>query len=268
MTNLLRSLGVGLAAASITLTVGIGTARAAASDEYVALGDSFASGNGAGNPDLNYWCQRSSDAYAPIIAAERPGTTLKFEACGGATTTDVLASQQSAVTSSTDYVTLSIGGNDVGFLDLILSCWGNYDEAGCLQAADEMTARIRTELPAKLDSTHAALKVRAPRATMMQVGYPRFFGPSISCAQADGISSAERTALNGVADTLDEVIGDRSRANGFTYLSAIGQFTGHELCTATPYLNGKWAWSAFDVYHPTKAGYRSGYAPLVRSIMG
>lgn len=267
MKHLFRTLGVACAAASLTLTLSTGPAHAA-SDEYVALGDSFAAGNGAGNPDLDYFCSRSSDAYAPIIAAERPGTTLKFAACGGATTADVLNQQQSSVTSATDYVTLSIGGNDVGFLNLILSCWNTYDEAGCLQEASAMNTRIQNELPAKLNATHAALKARAPQATMMQVGYPRFFGSSISCAQAHGMSNAERTALNGVADNLDRVIGERSRANGFVYLSAIGRFAGHELCTTTPYINGKWAWSAVDIYHPTKAGYRSGYAPLVRSIMG
>lgn len=271
MPRTVRSTTAALVAGSTALALTLipwGTASSTELDEYVAMGDSYASGNGTGNPDLDYDCYRSSDAYGPLIEGERAGTDLVFVACGGATTADVLADQQYAVTSATDTITLSIGGNDVGFVDLILSCWGHFDESACLDTANKVNKRIETELPAKLDDTHAALKDRAPGAQIVQVGYPRAFGTDISCAQADGITRKERDALNGVSDNLDATISERAAANGIAYIGVIDAFTGHDVCADDPWLVGKYAWDTRDVYHPTKSGHRDGFRPLVRGVIG
>lgn len=119
-----------------------------------------------------------------------------------------------------------------------------------------------------LDDMHAAVTAAAPNALVMQLGYGRPFGEDLSCAQADGITPTERDALNGVVDHLDSTIAERAAANGVTYLSAIEAFTGHGVCADDPWLVGKYAWDARDVYHPTKSGHRNGYAPLVRGVMG
>lgn len=246
-----------------------GTAGAAApSDEYVALGDSYSSGNGTGSANLSYGCYRSSNAYAPIIADQRRRTSLAFKACSGATTVDVVNNQISALSAGTDFVTFTAGGNDVGFVDLILSCWGNYDQSQCLATADEVNRKIDNDLPARLDSLHAAVGAAAPNALVMQLGYGRPFGANLGCAQANGITSAERTALNGVVDHLDSTIAERAAANGITYISVIGAFTGHDVCANDPWLVGKYAWDVRDVYHPTASGHRDGYVPLVRALMG
>ncbi len=246
-----------------------GTAGAAPpSDEYVALGDSYSSGNGTGSADLNYSCYRSSNAYAPVIAGQRRGTSLVFKACSGATTVDVVTNQVGALSAGTDYVTFTAGGNDVGFVDLILNCWGYYDQSQCLATADEVNRKIDDVLPARLDSLHAAVGAAAPNALVMQLGYGRPFGANLGCAQANGITSAERSALNGVVDHLDSTIAQRAAANGVTYISAIGAFTGHDVCANDPWLVGKYAWDVRDVYHPTSSGHRNGYVPLVRALMG
>ncbi|MCW8194735.1 SGNH/GDSL hydrolase family protein [Proteobacteria bacterium 005FR1] len=244
------------------------TALAGPSENYVALGDSFAAGNGTSNPDLDYNCFRSSDAYAPIIAVERPDTKLTFVACSGATSEDVINSQVDALSSRTDYVTVSMGGNDVGFSELISNCVGHFDEAKCLETAEEVNRRIDEELPAKLDAAYAAIKNAAEKAVIMHVGYPRFFGDNVWCWQADGTTENEAFALNGVADNLDRVIANRAGAAGVTHISVIQQFTGHDVCAWEPYLHGKDGLYLRDFYHPKKAGYRDGFAPLIRAIMG
>jgi hypothetical protein len=63
-------------------------------------------------------CQRSPDAYAPLIAAAR-GYSLTFVACSGATTAEVISSQLGALSPSTALVTITIGGNDTGFATVI-----------------------------------------------------------------------------------------------------------------------------------------------------
>lgn len=258
---------VGLLAAAILLPTL--AAAAGGTQEYVALGDSQASGNGTGNPNLNFFCYRSSDAYAPIVASQRVNTTLKFVACQRATTDNVISSQVQALGAGTSFVTMHIGGNDVGFANLIYNCANSWDEAKCLATVDQVNNNINTQLPAKLDKTYGAIKARVTRNTIiMHVGYPRFFGSNIACRQANGISRNEAYALNLLADNLDRVIGERAALAGVTHISVIQPFTGHDMCAAVPYVNGKFAPSAADIYHPTKAGYRNGYAPLIRAVIG
>lgn len=264
----LRSLLADLAALPLVVAaVAVPSAQAAEPDQYVALGDSYAAGNGTGWPDLSLSCYRSSLAYAPLIAKARPNTSLSFRACSGAKTGDVTGGQTAALSSSTDYVTLSIGGNDVGFVDLILSCVNSWDEILCRSTVAKVNTRIDTELPAKLDATYADIRGRAPGAKVMTVGYPKPFGTNLSCSQASGVNSREAALLNDVAAHLDSVIKARSAAAGFTFIDPVPSFTGHDVCAATPYVNGK-ATGLLDIYHPTRAGYRDGYAPLIRAVMG
>jgi lysophospholipase L1-like esterase len=257
---------LGLAA---VLAASVSPADAASPTEvYAALGDSAASGNGTRNPDLSWTCYRSSDAYGPIIEDERNHTDLVFPACQGAETGDILASQQYSVDADTDWITISIGGNDVGFSDLIFNCYADDDTDQCLQTVEEVNGRIENDLGDKLDDTYAALLGRAPKATIMAIGYPRFFGDDLSCADADGIVKEEAVALNGVADNLDAKIGERAAAAGIVHVSVVEQFTGHDVCADPAYVNGKAEWNMSDMYHPSPEGYRDGYMPLIRDIMG
>lgn len=262
----LRSLAAAAAAFALAL-VAAPAAGAAEPEEYVALGDSYAAGNGTGWPDLSLSCYRSSLAYAPLVAKARPNTSLRFRACSGAETRDVTGGQTAALSSGTDYVTVSVGGNDVGFVDLILSCINTWDEPICRSTVAKVEARIDSELPAKLDATYADIGSRAPGATVMVLGYPKPFGTNISCGQAGGVSSREAPLLNGVAARLNSVVKDRATTAGFTYLDPVPSFTGHDVCAATPYVWGKKA-GVLDIYHPTRAGYRDGFVPLIRAVMG
>ncbi|MGH3351882.1 MAG: SGNH/GDSL hydrolase family protein [Nocardioides sp.] len=268
LSRVITSSAAAIAAAGSLIAISTQSAGAAITEEYAALGDSFASGNGTRNPDINLGCYRSSEAYGPEIAAERASTTLVFPACGGAVTDDVINTQSKSLTAETDWVTVSIGGNDVGFAELLLNCGGSLDEPLCLAKADEVNQRIDTDLGPKLDTAYASIKQGAPNAGVISIGYPRFFGSDISCLDADGITPNEATALNGLADNLEAKVADRSRAAGIQHINPIQQFAGHDICSSTPYLNGKAELNAADAYHPSPEGYSNGFKPLIRKIMG
>jgi len=86
----------------------------------------------------------------------------------------------------------------------------------CSAAVDTSNARIRDELPAKLDQAYAAISAAAPNVREVVVlGYGRFFGPNLACPTAFGFTGAEATRLNGVADNLDAMISARVSAAGF-----------------------------------------------------
>ncbi|HEX6056845.1 MAG TPA: GDSL-type esterase/lipase family protein, partial [Intrasporangium sp.] len=94
----------------------------AAGGPYVALGDSYSSGTGTRtyiNDGTS--CYRSVYAY-PSLDAAQLGLSLTFRACSGAKVADVTNTQLSALTTSTAYVTISVGGNDAGFADVLTEC--------------------------------------------------------------------------------------------------------------------------------------------------
>ena len=234
-------------------------------DQYVALGDSYSSGVGTASYTLDSACKRSVYAYPYLLAQQRANTSLDFAACSGATTQDLLANQISHVTSSTTIVTLTIGGNDIGFADLIYQC----TLSDCSAPLDTTTASLSDgTLGAQLDAVYNGIKSRAAAgAKIIVLGYPHVFSTS-TCFGTLGISTTEEQKANALADALDSLIASRAAADGVTYQSAIGAFTGHAVCSSTPWLNGLNLANTGESYHPNRAGHSSAYLPLVRAITG
>ena len=114
----------------------------ASADDYVALGDSFSSGVGTNSYTLSSSCRRGVYAYPWLVAQQRPNTSLTFVACSGATTANVMSSQIQSVTAGTDIVTMTIGGNDIGFSNLIVQC----TLGSCSSALDNTRASLGTVL--------------------------------------------------------------------------------------------------------------------------
>src|SRR5829696_3715123 len=194
---------------------------AAGADRYVALGDSFSSGVGTGSYTLSSSCRRSVYAYPSLLAQQRPNTSLAFVACSGATTGDVLATQVQAVTPDTNIVTMTVGGNDIGFADLIVQC----TLGSCSTALDNTRASLRTVLAPRLDGAYTTVRSRALGASVVVLGYPRIFS-STSCFGTLGISATERAKANELADALDQLTAERAAAAGLRYVSAVPAFTG------------------------------------------
>jgi hypothetical protein len=68
---------------------------------------------------------------------------------------------------------------------------------------------------------------------------------------------------------LRDVTSARTAAAGanFRFKDAIPPFVGHAVCSSTEWLNGL-SNPVGESYHPNRTGHGSGYAPLVRSVMG
>src|ERR1019366_5525646 len=120
----------------------------------------------------NEECSRSPDAYGPKIAAAR-GYTLSFQACSGATTTEVNSKQLGTLSSTTSLVTITIGGNDAGFSNVIINCALYFFTCG--SAISEANSFIANKLPALLDTTYSDIRSRASAAHVVVLGYPHLF---------------------------------------------------------------------------------------------
>ncbi len=239
-------------------------AAARAADTYVALGDSYSSGTGT-RQYTDAGCQRSVYAYPSLIDQQRPDTDLVFAACSGATTSSVLSGQVSSLTSDTDIVTISVGGNDAGFSSVITQCALPWPWS-CTTDLNNAQAFIRTTLPGRLDAVYAEIARRAPSATVVVVGYPRLF-MGVDCNGGTFFSSDELTRMNQIADQLRDVTRARATAAGFAFADAIPAFTGHAVCSSSEWLNGL-SNPIGESYHPNRTGHSSGYLPLVRAIIG
>ncbi|WP_119729894.1 SGNH/GDSL hydrolase family protein [Thermomonospora amylolytica] len=266
--------------------------EAATWGQYVALGDSYSSGEGAygtaADLDPTNRCHRTSHAYYHDVARQfRFAGGTAFWACAGATTASVLKGksgeppQTGRVGPGTSLVTISVGGNDVGFSRVLAGCvvrlpWSRACREQGPEIAERMAA-LRYSLTTVLD----AVTERAPRARVIVLGYPRIFAER-SGAYADNISVGDQQWLNARARELNEVIrqvaADRDRQIAATegqgsveFIDAYHAFSGHEIGSPDPYVNGlKVNLSALSAepasFHPTKAGYQALARLFVQQI--
>jgi lysophospholipase L1-like esterase len=257
------------AAASEPLGPGGGNERSAKGPftfavNYAALGDSYSSGVGALPYDLDSACQRSSQSYPARWAAEHHPASFEFTACSGAKTADVLDAQISALQSSTDVVTITIGGNDAGFGPVMYTCTVAKSDRTCAAAVDAAEAFERTELPRRLARTYTAIRHAAPHARVIVLGYPRLFDLAPSCADPQAPDLTRRIKINHGADVLNDVIHQAaSQQSGFSFVDVRDRFSGHGVCSADPWINGPSVPSPVGPYHPNTGGYRDGYLPAL-----
>lgn len=244
--------------ASIAVLTGASPATAERPLSYVALGDSYSSGVGAGSYDpASGICQRSTKAYPALWTAANYPSSFNFMACSGAVTNDVIKKQLGPLSKATALVSISIGGNDAGFADAMTTCVLLPDST-CLSRIEVARNFIDKELPAKLDRTYSAIQTRAPNAHVVVVGYPRLYKLGGSCSV--GLSETKRRAINGASDELSMVLAKRAANAGFTYADVSGAFAGHEICSGTPWLHSLTI-PVTSSYHPTATGQVRGYLP-------
>lgn len=247
---------------------------------YDALGDSFSSGFGnapyltgthhdAGPND----CQRSTRAYAQLVA-DAENLTLDFNACQRAETRHFYAPREPAwgeppqldqLSRRTALVTFTIGGNDAHFADVVLycvlvgidyvnDCYNDDDVEIPVAAALERLAG-RSASPADVtpyDTLFKDVRARAPHATRVVVGYPKFFPAGGATGNCAFIKPVDQRWINEQTDKIDEIIRTAARRNGFVYADPGPRFVGHEFCSGGEEWFGRPAYA--NKFHPTVAG--------------
>lgn len=259
---------------------------------YVALGDSYSAGEGAYQISADLApanrCHRTSQAYFHAIADTFPFQKgSAFWACSGATTADVLRGrdgeppQIDRLTAGTSLVTLSIGGNDVGFARVLAGCvvrlpWSK----GCQGQGAEIAAKTQA-LRGTLWGVLNKIIATAPLARVIVVGYPRIFSET-SGGGFDNITIGDQRWLNVRAKELDDAIRQVAQtadrhivaahgAGSVEYVDALYAFAGHEIGTKDPFVNGlEINLSALSAearsFHPNAGGYRRLAQLVTRQI--
>lgn len=237
---------------------------------YVSLGDSYSAGEGLPKPVQP--CGRTPGAY-PALVAERAGLIPSEHACNGATTAHVMDVEQApgagrqidAVTADADVVTISIGGNDIGFADIMTDCVLN--SLPCTRLDGQVTQALAA-LPARLDTIYQEVHRRAPKAMLLVVGYPQLVvdPAAAGLASCAGLTADESRWVRQKGDELARVIRSAAESNGARYLDASAAFAGHEACTPQPWMEGVNFVNVVASFHPNAAGQEQ-FAQLVEAAL-
>jgi lysophospholipase L1-like esterase len=262
-----RFLAVAAGLAAPLLALAAPMPAAAAGANYVALGDSYSSGVGTGNYYADSGsCERSPQSYPARWAAAHGVASFTFAACSGAKTGDVLNNQLGGLSAATTLVSITIGGNDAGFTTVLTNCITQSD-SGCRTSVTNAENVARGTLPGLLDNTYNAIRARAPGASVVVLGYPRFYQLGGSCIL--GLSEAKRGYINEGADVLDSVVGAAAGRHGFAFADVRTAFAPHEICSSgTSWLHSLDFAHFGESYHPTASGYGSGYLPALTGVTG
>ena len=234
-------------------------ARAETERYYVALGDSYSSGEGVEpyEPD-SADCHRSAGAYPSLAAHQAPARALtyRFIACSGATTDDVNRPETGQVheveelSEAVRLVTITIGGNDARFAAMLRRC--ALGSTPCTEDNDNEEAFIEQEVRPRLRATYARLRDASAGARTVVLTYPHIFQTERHCGREPGMQNDEKAWMRDRTDQLDDIIGDEAPAAGLEVLDLRDAFAGHEICTADPWVSG---WGQPGPFHPNAEGH-------------
>ncbi|MFJ8963630.1 SGNH/GDSL hydrolase family protein [Lentzea sp. NPDC102401] len=251
------------------LVAGTSTAQADTLD-YVALGDSAAAGPLIPNQDPALWCLRSDHNY-PQIVANLLGATLTDVTCSGAKTDDFagrqfgfVKPQYDALKPTTDLVSITIGGNDVGLVQTALGCINLLPEPVGLSCRDRLTAggdKVAADIAKWAPEFGAALdevKRRAPHAKILVTGYGTYIRPG-GCYPVQPIWARDSDYLQASVNLLSTTAKAEAEKRGATYVDLAAVSVGHDTCAkpADRYLEGLIPTTIAAPLHPNAAGMKA-----------
>lgn len=258
---------------------------------YAALGDSYASGSGIApyapgtdGADGN-GCRRSTAAY-PHRVGQDVDRRLSFHACAGARTNDFYQAKAQDEPAQLDQlgrdmglVTFSIGGNDVGFADVMRDCIDGLEllPFKTCHGEERITGRVDAALDA-LRGTGAQADVhsydailddigsRAPDAEVVAVGYPPLFpaeggGGGMLSDRCEGVKKADQRWMVEKTNELNGIVQAAAQRHGALFADPSAGFAGHELCGQ----DQAWFGGLLSAvpFHPTQ----DGHAAIAQNIL-
>ena len=249
---------------AILLTAFVAAPAHAGPPGYAALGDSYSSGLGAGSSYTGGSCDRSSGAFAALWSAAHTGVPFVQLACAEATTSDV-TTQAQHIPTGTGLVSVTVGGNDVGFSTIMITC-ALHGTSACVSAVNAAETLVNTALPGRLDSTYDAIRAAAPNAGVVVLGYPLFY--QLNVFFCFGLSSTSRAKIDEGINAVDSQLAAAAARHGFAFADVRTAFVGHQLCSGNKWLHAIDLADMQESYHPTASGQRQGYLPVFTTAAG
>ena len=273
--------------ATVVITVLGATAASARADSYVSLGDSYTAGpvipNQIGPP---YGCLRSDHNY-PHLTAPAIGLPLRDPSCSGAKTDHMTQAQNvdpdgpnppqfDSLDADTQVVSITIGGNDIGFSSIAQSCvtynpFGSpcrdkYDSGG----VDQVSQRIQATAP-KVAAVLQGIHSHSPSARIFVLNYAAIFPETGNgCWPQMPVAYADVPYLRAKEQELNQMLADEAAANGATLVDWYTASIGHDACQLPTV---RWVEPVVPVnpaapIHPNAAGMRGAADVLISAVRG
>ncbi|MCL7380520.1 SGNH/GDSL hydrolase family protein [Streptomyces sp. 35G-GA-8] len=315
----------GAAAVAALCLLGAGTsasapaAAAASSLQWVALGDSYTAGAiPAAGDTFEYprdGCQRTTESYPEIIRRDFGSLVhLRNVSCGSATIANVYREEQTptgyelhipglidqsdpdypfapvppqidALSPSTDLVSVGVGGNSLGFGELLGKCielgpTGSVGSSPCKDHFEAgMPARLET-VRREYDQMLTAIHAKAPFAKVITVGYPTVIPDDpANCLYSNPLqfSTTRHADLNWLRESalepLNAIIQQVTAAHGDRYVDIYSSSKGHSVCAP-----GQEKWTegilqrlqppTWALVHPNARGHANAAAQVEDAILG
>lgn len=211
--------------------------------DYVALGDSYAA-MGSTDAELRgpEFCLRASDNYPSHVAADGRISAAADVSCQGAQIPDLMEprptgsadipAQLDALETSTDVVTLSIGGNDLGFGEIIGCVQQNLFSDVRVDCAAELDGMVRgrlAELPADLNDVYSRIDDYSGGARVITTGYLPILSDAQECPHLAAVPAADRAWAAQLTVELNEVLAHAAERNGAEFVLPAG-IEDHTAC--------------------------------------
>ncbi|MGY4858200.1 SGNH/GDSL hydrolase family protein [Cryobacterium sp. AP23] len=235
---------------------------------YIALGDSYAAGQGA--PPYENACLQSDSSYPELLDDVKHVKLVADPSCSGATTEDVVTSQLPSLrkTRKIDGVTLTIGANDLNGPAVAAACSMSFESPACQEGLAAVYAlltppapELPSELAVRLSDTFTAVATTIPGATILVTGYPYLFETPPPTDPNYEIIAQLNTATAALNDTIAGVAAQLAQSGiDIHFVDVTAAFTGHGIGSADPWINS----TGIEAFHPTAAGYLA-YAAAVRA---
>ena len=242
-------------AAFVTLGAGPAAAGNSGTVQYVALGDSYAAGQGGGEY-LND-CLESPNGYPYLLDSKMRIDLRANAACTGASTSEVISTQLSKLNKDTELVTLTVVAADLDLSGVLAACTVvPPDPVGCQNAINIALGQLAV-LGGSLSELYTLVDNAAPNALIVVTGYPYLFEivpGDPTAAIKDQINDAI-TILNG---TIQRAVEAQPDGVKILYVDVTAEFAGHGIGSEEPFINS----DGDDAYHPNAAGYRA-YAKAI-----
>ena len=179
-------------------------------------------------------------------------------------------------------VTVTGGGNDVGFANIIKYCASDIVESGVFDYSCEYIegGALYEVLNDAIDSQYASMKkmiqeiqAASPRTKIYYIGYPSFIADSAgSCALNNGaLNDKERDMMNKAVTRLNDVIKAVAAATQIRYIDIESSLSGGRLCEGSDYITGIWdvgilANNYTQAFHPNADGHQKMANSILESI--
>jgi lysophospholipase L1-like esterase len=269
---------------AVLATVALSAPAAASADEYVGLGDSYAAGPVIPLQVPPLGCLKSNNNYANL-AARQAGYALTDVSCSGAETEDMTQTQNvspgpnppqfDALRPDTDAVSISIGGNDIGFSEILDRCTSTSPQGSpckdyyARNGRDEISDRIAATAP-KVAAVLQGIHSRSPQARVALVNYAAIFPETgDGCYPQMPVASGDVPYLRQKQKELNAMLATQARGNGARLVDWYTASIGHDACKPplVRWVEPMVPVNAAAPVHPNLGGMQ-GVEPLLRSALG